>query len=76
MAKEDDVYKWVAADVADCRVDPDLGMVFIVVGIPLPHIRERCEWAINLFTSSILALDIKTENSAGITRPYITIFGM
>ena len=59
--KEDDVYKVGGGGVWQIAgVDPDLGMVFIVVGNPTPAYSGEVRAGNNLFTSSVVALDIKT----------------
>jgi quinohemoprotein ethanol dehydrogenase len=59
--KDDEVYKVGGGGVWQIAgVDPDLGMVFIVVGNPTPAYAGEVRAGTNLFTSCVVALDMKT----------------
>jgi quinohemoprotein ethanol dehydrogenase len=57
----DDLYKIGGAGVWQiAAVDPDLGMVFFTVGNPTPAYAGEVRPGDNLFTSSVVGVDIKT----------------
>jgi len=73
---EGDSYKYGGAGVWNhVALDPDLGMVYMGTGNAGPDTYGPVRGGDNLFTSSILALDMRTGLTSGISRKSTTISG-
>jgi PQQ-dependent dehydrogenase (methanol/ethanol family) len=56
-----DLWKWAGGGVWQTgAIDPDLGMIYFAVGNPTPQMAGDNREGDNLFTDSVIALDIKT----------------